>query len=241
MHFAHFTNRRTATARNFPHESGITYPACAFTLSHSLCLCLIPSPLFPLSLSFYSIISFIPFLLSLFFSLFPPFLPFLPFFLFYSLSPLSFSLFLFYCFFPLSTFSFYSTRLSRFLPSSPFLSLFLCLCRCEVRACYRCRGRFRAAARTRDARRAKLEEHDERPFGACTPSRRAGVSSGYFEQYYGGTGADCSSRRRGNLAEGCNSRRGCFSATRIGSAEGRRGQELEKGREGPRGCATRAL
>lgn len=110
------------------------------------------------------------------------------------------------------------------------------------------RGRFRAttatataSAKTRGARTPKLEEHDERPFGACTPSRRAGVSSGYFEQYYGPVpGPDCSSRRRGNLAEGCNSRRGCFSATRIGSGEGRPGTRERRRRRVRRAAGMRA-
>lgn len=58
-------------------------------------------------------------------------------------------------------------------------------------------------------------------------SRCVGVSFGYFEQYYSGTPAHCSSlhRRaapRGNLAEGYNSRPGCFSATRIGGERERK-------------------
>lgn len=72
-----------------------------------------------------------------------------------------------------------------------------------------------ARRRSRTARRTKLE-HEALPFG----SMRRDVPE--LRIFWTILLTDCSShccrcrRRRRNLAEGCNSRRGCFSATRIG-------------------------
>lgn len=129
--------------------SSVRVHPLSLTLSLSYFLSPLPFPLSILLLSYPCS--------SLFF-----YFNFLVLFLFYSLSS-SFLIF-FYYLFPLffTIFSFYFTRLSQsFLPSSLFFSL--CTCLCRVRACYRCRRRFRTAARTRGARswRSTTNAHSE--------------------------------------------------------------------------------
>lgn len=72
------------------------------------------------------------------------------------------------------------------------------------------RGRFRTKSKVA-----------ARSFGTCTARRDVLELAPDILNNITEVRADCSSRRRGNLAEGCNSRRGCFSATRIGSGERR--------------------
>lgn len=87
MHFAYFTNRRTATVRNFLHGSGITYLACVFIVPCSPCLC----PIFSLPfLSHFLLYYSLGLLLLSFFNVLLYSLSFL--FFHFTISSLSFSL-----------------------------------------------------------------------------------------------------------------------------------------------------
>lgn len=97
-----------------------------------------------------------------------------------------------------------------------------------------------------NARRTKLKHRDAFLYSraSCTASRRAGVSSGYFEQYYWQTVAAVVATTAATIAAAAaaswklgayNSRRDCFSARRIG-----RGTQQTR-RDGTKGVARRAL